>query len=75
MALWILGTFYISPTLDIEAIAGLIFIHLYLQKLNSRFHLRAHSLPLNHIIKLILETRSSNDIESYQLLLERLMPR
>ena len=74
-ALWILGAFHTPPILDIEAIAGLIPIHLHLQKLSGRFHLRAHFLPLNYIIKSILETRSLNNIESHQLLLERLMPR
>ena len=75
VALWISGTFHISPTLGIEAIDGLIPIYLHLQKLNGRFHLRAHSLSQNHIIKSILEMRSSNDIESHWLSLERLMPR
>jgi len=50
VALWISGTFHISPTSGIEAIASLIPIHLYLQKLNGRFHLRAHSLSQNYII-------------------------
>ena len=59
--------------LGIEAIVGLIPIYLHFQKLSSRFHLRAHSLLLNHIIKSILEVRSLNDIESHQLLLERLV--
>ena len=69
----ILGAFCTSPTLGIETIAGLIPIHLYLQKLNSRFYLRAHSLPSNHKIKSLLEMRSSNDKEAHQLLLERLI--
>lgn len=59
---------------DIEAIAGLIPIHLHLQKISGRFHLRAHFLPPNYIIKSILEVRSSNNIEPYWLLLERLIP-
>jgi len=35
VALWIIGTFHTSPMLDIEAIAGLIPIHLHLQKLSG----------------------------------------
>jgi len=75
VTLWISGTFHTSPILGIEAITGLIPIHLYLQKFNGRFHLRAHSLLQNHIIKLILEMRSLNDIEPHRLLLERLISR
>ena len=59
----------------IEAIASFMPIHLHLQKLCSRFYLRAHSLPLNHIIRLILETRLSDNIKSHTLSLERLISR
>ena len=69
-ALWILGAFCTSLLSGIEAIAGLIPIHLHVQKLNSRFHLRAHTLLSNHIIKSLLETRLTNDKEAYQLLLD-----
>jgi len=48
-------------------------IHLHLQKLSGRFHLRAYTLPPNYIIKLILEVRSLNNIEPHWLSLERLM--
>jgi len=75
VALWILGAFYTSLMPGIEAIAGLIPIHLHLQKLNGRFHLRMHSLLSNHIIKLLLEMRHSNNKEAYQLSLDRLTPR
>lgn len=73
--LYISGIFCTSPTLGIKAIAGLIYIHLHLQKLNGKSYLRVHSLLLNHIIKSILKTRSSNNIEPHQLLLESLMSR
>jgi len=75
IALWISGAFHTSPMSGIETIAGLISIHLHFQKLSSRSQLRAHSLLSNHIIKLLLEMRSSNDNEPQQLLLEILMPR
>ena len=50
-------------------------IYLHLQKLYGRAHLRAHSLSLNHIIRLILEMRPSNNVKPHVLLLERLTPR
>ena len=49
-AIWILGAFKISPSLGIEAIAGLIPIKLHLQKLGKRSQLQAHSLLPNHLI-------------------------
>jgi len=75
VALWISDAFHTSSSSDIEAISGLIPIHLHLQKFNSRFHLRAYLLSYNHIIKLLLETRPLEDTEPYQILLERLIPR
>jgi len=75
VALWILRAFHTSFSLGIEAITGLISIHLYLQKLSGRSQLRVYSLLSNHIIKLLLEIRSSNDNEPHWLLLENLMPR
>jgi len=39
VAIWILGAFKTSPSYGIEAIAGLIFIKLHLQKLGSRSQL------------------------------------
>ena len=66
VALQILGTFHISSSLGIEAISGLIPIYLHLQKLNSRFHLRAYSLPDNHIIRSLLETRPLLYTKPYQ---------
>ena len=68
--LWIVGAFCTSLTTGIEAIASLISIHLYIQKLNSRFHLRVYSLPANYIINSILEVRSMNYINPYYFSLE-----
>ena len=74
-ALQILDVFHTSSILGTKAIASLILIHLHLQKLRGIFYLRAHSHSLNHIIKLILEMRSLNNVEPHCLLLERLIPR
>ena len=54
-ALWILGAFKTSLLFGIEAIAGLIPIKLYLQKLGGRSQLQAHSFPPNHLIQLLME--------------------
>jgi len=49
-ALWILGAFRTSPTGGIEALAGLIPIHLHLKKLAKRSCLRAAMLPSQHTL-------------------------
>ena len=59
-ALWITGMFWTSPTLGVEAISGLIPIHLHLRKLYGRFLLWQSFLPSNHIINSIL---SSNRLQ------------
>ena len=58
-ALWILGAFKTFPSYGIEAIAGLISICLHLQKLSSRSQLRGHTIPANHIIRLLLDNSSN----------------
>jgi len=58
-AIWILGVFKISSLYSIEAIAGLIPIHLHLQKLSERSQLRAHSLPTNHILRSLMGNDSN----------------
>ena len=68
--LWIVKAFHISPTASIEAIAGLISIYLHVQRLNSRFHLRAYSLTENYIINSMIEARSMNHMNPHHFLLE-----
>ena len=46
-----------SPSYSIKAIAELIPIHLYLQKLSKRSQLRAHTLPDNYIIRLLMDNK------------------
>jgi len=65
----ILGIFHISPTIRIEAIAGLIPIQLYLQKLSSKNQLQTATLPYNYIIKLLLERRHTQNSQSHHLIL------
>ena len=54
---------------------GLMPIHLHLWKLSRNFHLRAHSLPVNHIIKSVIEVRPSNNIKSHWFSLDKLILR
>ena len=48
-----------SPSYGIEAIAGLIPIHLHLQKLSRRSQLKAHFLSSNHILRLLMDNISN----------------
>jgi len=52
-----LGVFKTFPSLSVKAIADLIPINLYLQKLSGRLQLCLHSLPSNHILCSLLEAR------------------
>jgi len=58
-ALWILGAFRTSPTGGIEALAGLIPIHLHLKKLAKCSYLRAAMLPSQHALLSLLSPRNS----------------
>ena len=67
--IWILGMFYTS-SFGVKAIAELIPINLYLCKLSSQAQLRAHSLPHNHILYSLLESRPSNNSLHHSLFLD-----
>ena len=58
-ALWILGAFRTSPTRGIEALAGLIPIHLHLKKLTKRSCLRAATLLSQHALLSLLSVCNS----------------
>ena len=64
--------FWTSPSIDIEAIVGLISINLHLQKLGERLQLCTQSLLPNHIIRLLLESNYSLHLENHHLSLETL---
>jgi hypothetical protein len=49
-ALWITGTFRTSPTMAIEAIAGLMPIHLHLSKLTQRSSVRMSTLHWTYVL-------------------------
>ena len=54
-----------TSSFGVEAIARLIPINLYLCKLSGQAQLRAHSLPYNHILHSLLESRLSNNTLCY----------
>ena len=68
--LWIIGAFYIFFSWRIEAIASLISIQLYLDKLSSRYQLRTASLCNNHVIKSFFEHYLMSDSIPHCLLLD-----
>ena len=70
--IWILDTFLTSLFFSIEAITDIIPIYLHLQKLSGRSQLKAHSLPYNHILRSLLESRLSLTNTSHQLSLDTL---
>ena len=67
VALWISSTFKMALTAGIEAIAGLISIHLYLQKLSGRSQLRAYFLPDNHILHLLMDNNPNSSSSSHPM--------
>ena len=58
--------------MEIKAIASLILIQLYPQKLSSRNQLQIATLPYNHIIKSLLERRHAQNSQSHYLILENM---
>jgi len=66
-AIWILGAFKTSPSFSVEAIAGLIFINLHLQKLSGKSQLRAHSLSSNHILWSLMKPKTYASVKPYLL--------
>ena len=54
-----LGAFYTSPTGGIEALAGLIPIHLHFKKLVKQSCLRAATLPSQHTLMSLLSACNS----------------
>ena len=57
---------------QVDLYMTLIPIHLYLQKLRGRSQLRAHSLPANHILCLLMESNSDTSLHLHLLLLSSL---
>ena len=73
VAFWISGMFWMSPTLGVKAISGLISIYLYLRKLYRRFLLWQSSLPSNHIINSILSSNRLQEWKCHNVSIDHLM--
>ena len=54
-AIWVLGVFKTLPSEGIKAIAGIIPIKFYLQKLTRRSQIHPLKLPTNHIIRDLID--------------------
>jgi len=54
-AIWILGAFKSSPSEGIKAIAGIIPIKFYLQKIAKRLQIQPFKLPINHILRSLMD--------------------
>jgi len=61
------GAFCTLSAWEVEVVAGLIYIHLYLDKISRRHHLRVTSLPQQHIINFLLDKHHSKKAKSYYL--------
>ena len=72
VTLWILGVFQTLSTIRIEAIAGLISIHLHLKKLSSHDQLWMATLSHNYAIKSLLKERYTSFSNHHWLLLENM---
>jgi len=57
-AIWILGAFKTSPSEGIEAITGIIPIRSHLQKLARRSQIHPFKLPINHILRQLMDDLS-----------------
>ena len=60
------------PSLVVEAIAGLIPIHLHLKKLSGKSELRAHSLLSNHIFQSLMGCKSNSSFPPHPFSLSML---
>ena len=60
-AIWILGAFKTFPSFGIEAIAGLMPINLYLQKLGGRSQPHTCKLPSSHLIQSLIDSQLNSN--------------
>ena len=62
VAIWILRAFKTSPSMGIEAIAGIILIKFHLQKIAKRLEIRSLKLPLSHLLRSLMDDSPSLSI-------------
>jgi len=72
---WQSDTFQTSSITGIEAISGLVPIHLYFKKLYGRFLLRGSLLPPNHIINSILSSDGLHKHNPHNISIDNLTPK
>ena len=60
--IWILGVFKTSPSMGIEAIAGIILIKFHLQKIARRLEIHPLKLPLSHLLRSLIDDSPSSSI-------------
>ena len=71
-ALQIVGVFRTALSFGIKAITSLILVYLHLQKLSRRSQFRAHTLPINHILRFLIENNPEILTHPHSLLLNSL---
>ena len=62
-AIWTLGAFKTSPSIGIEAIAGIIPIKFHLQKITRRSEIRPLKLPLSHLLRSLMDDSPFSSIK------------
>ena len=75
VAIWITGAFHTSPSEGIEAISGLISIHLHLKKLYDKFLLRGFLLLLNNLTRSIINIDQPHNQAKHWLSIDKLTPK
>jgi len=68
-AIWILGAFKTSPSMGIEAIAGIILIKFHLQKIARRSEIHPLKLSPSHLLRSLMDDSLSSSItpNSYRI--------
>jgi hypothetical protein len=64
--LWITGSFKTSPRGAAETLAGIPPIHLHVQKLVERSHVRTQSLQATHAFRRLVDGDHKYSVESLQ---------
>ncbi len=74
-AIWITGAFRTSPTGGVQAIAGLLPIHLHIRKLSWRASFWTATLSATHPARSLMGADYRGDAEEHPLAISQLTPR
>ncbi len=74
-AIWITGAFRTSPTGGVQAIAGLLPIHLHIRKLSWRASFRTATLSATHPARSLMGAEYRGDAEEHPLAISQLTPK